>query len=57
MNVHPILHVIFEIISSGFIQILNNYLVSWKISPLYLFSSELLDFEQKDPIDLKFLDF
>ena len=42
MKVHPIPHAIFETTRSGFIQILHHCSVSWKITPLYFFSSNLL---------------
>ena len=57
IKVHPIPHVIFETIRSGFIQILHHCSVSWKITPLYFFSSNLIYFGQKQPTEVKFLDF
>ena len=57
LKVHPTPYAIFEITRSGFIQILHHCLVSWKITPLYFFSSNLKYFGQKDPIKVKFLDF
>ena len=42
MKVHLILHAIFETTRSGFIQILHHCSVSWKITPLYFFSSNLI---------------
>ena len=47
MKVHPILHTIFKTARSGFIQILHHCSVSWKITPLYFFSSNLIYFGQK----------
>ena len=44
MKVHPIPHAIFETARSGFIQILYHCLVSWKITPLYFFSSNSIYF-------------
>ena len=44
LKVHPTPHAIFETTRSGFIQILHHYLVSWKITPLYFFSSNLKNF-------------
>ena len=44
MKVHPIPHAIFETTRSGFIQILHHCSVSWKITPLYFFSSNLIYF-------------
>ena len=57
MKVHPIFHVIFETTRSGFIQILHHGSVSWKITPLYFSSSNLIYFEQKEPIKVKVSDF
>ena len=42
MKVHPIPHAIFETTRSGFIQILHCCSVSWKITPPYFFSSNLI---------------
>ena len=47
LKVHPIPHAIFETTRSGFIQILHHYSVSWKITPLYFFSSNLIYLGQK----------
>ena len=44
MKVHPIPHAIFETARSGFIQIFHHCSVSWKITPLYFFSSNLIYF-------------
>ena len=44
MKVHPINYAIFETTRSGFIQILHHCSVSWKITPLYFFSSNLIYF-------------
>ena len=57
MKVHPIPHAAFETTRSGFIQILPHCLVSWKITPLYFCSSNLIYFGQKEPIEVKFSDF
>ena len=57
MKVHLIHHAIFETTRPGFIQILHHYSVSWKITPLYFFSSNLIYFGQKQPIQVKFSDF
>ena len=57
MKGHTIPHDSFETTRSGFIQILHHCSVSWKITPLYFFSSNLKYFGQKDPIKVKFLDF
>ena len=57
MKVHPIRHAIFETTRSGFIQILHHCSVSWKITPLYLFSSNLIYFGQKEHIKVKCSDF
>ena len=56
MKVHPILHFIFEITRSGLIQFLHYCSVSWKITPLYYFSSKLIYFGQKEPIEVTFSD-
>ena len=56
MKVQPIPHAIFETTRSGFIQILHHCLVSWKITPLYFCSSNLVYFGQKEPIENKFSD-
>ena len=53
MKVHPIPHAIFETTRSGFIQILHHCSVSWKITPLYFCSSNLVYFGQKEPIENK----
>ena len=55
--VHIIAHAIFETTRSGFAQALHHCSVSWKITPLYLFSSKRIYFGQKEPIKMKFLDF
>ena len=47
MKVHPIPHAIFETTRSGFIQILHHCSVSWKITPLYFFSSNLYTLDKK----------
>ena len=39
MKVLPILHANFETTRSGFIQVVHHYSVSWKITPLYFFTS------------------
>ena len=57
MKVHPISHVIFEITGSRFIPILYHCSVSWKITPLYFFGSNLVHFGQKEPIKVKFSEF
>ena len=57
MKVHPISHAIFQTTKSGFIQILHYCLVSLKIKPLYFFCWNLIYFRQKQPIEVKFLDF
>ena len=46
-----------KVARSVFIQILHHYSVSWKITPLYFFSSNLIYFGQKEPIKVKFSDF
>ena len=56
MKVHPILHFIFEITRSGLIQFLHHCSVSWKITPLYYFSSKLIYLGQKEPIEVTFSD-
>ena len=35
---------------SAFLQILHDFSVSWKITPLYFFSSNIIHFVQKNPI-------
>ena len=47
MKVHPIPHASFETTRSRFIQILHHYSVSWNITPLYFFSSNLYTLEKK----------
>ena len=42
---------------SGFIKILHHCSISRKITPLYFFSSNLIYFGQKYPIEVKFLGF
>ena len=44
MRVHPIPHAIFETTRSGFIQIMHHCSVSWKITPLCFFISNLTYF-------------
>ena len=46
VKVYPILHAVFETTRSGFLQILHHCSVSWRITPLYFFSSNLIYFEQ-----------
>ena len=55
MKVHPIPHASFETERSGFI--LHHCSVSWKITPLYFWSPNLVYFGQKEPIEKKFPDF
>ena len=57
MKVHPIPHAIIETKRSRFIQILHHCSVSWKITPLYYFSTNLIYFGQKEPIEVKFSGF
>ena len=57
MKVHPIRHASFETTRSAFIQILHHSSVSWKITPLYFFSPNLIYFGQKYPFQVKFSDF
>ena len=57
MKVRPIPHAIFETTRSEFIQISHHCSVSWKITTLYFFSSNLIHFWQKEPIRVKFSDF
>ena len=57
MKNHPILYAIFETTRSGFIQILHHCSMSWKITSLYFYSSNLVYFGQKEPIENKFSDF
>ena len=47
MKVYPIRHANFETTRPGFIQILHHCSVSWKITPLYFFSSNLIYLGQK----------
>ena len=56
MKVHPLLQAI-ETARSGFIQILHHCSVPWKMIPLYFFSSNLIYFGQKYPMEVKLLDF
>ena len=57
IKVHPIPHAIFETTRSGFIQILHHCSVSWKITPLYFCSSNLVYFGQKEPTKRNFQTF
>ena len=57
MKVHPIPHAIFETTRPGFIQILHHCSVSWKITPLFVSNSNLIYFEQEEPIGKKLSDF
>ena len=57
MKVHPSLHSIFEITRSGFIQFLHHCSVSLEVTPLYYFSSKLIYFGRKEPIEVTFSDF
>ena len=50
-------HVIFETTWSGFVQILHHFSVLWKINPLYFFSSNLIQLEQKKPIEVNLYGF
>ena len=54
MKVHPIPHSIFETTKSRFIQILHRSAVSWKITPLYFSSSNLVYFVQKKSMEKKY---
>ena len=56
MNVHPISHVIFETTWAGFIQILHHCTVLESITPPYFFSSNIIYFGQKLPIEVKFFE-
>ena len=47
LKVQPIPHAIFETTRSGFIQTLHHCSLSWKITPLYFFSSNLIYLGQK----------
>ena len=40
---------------SDFLQILHQSSLSWKITPLYFFSSKITYFAQKEPVKFKFL--
>ena len=53
MKVHLNPHAIFETTRSGFIQILHHYSVSREMTSLYFFSSNLIYFGQKEPIEKK----
>ena len=50
-------HAIFETKRSGFIQVMHHSSVSWKITPQYFFSSNLIYFEQKSPSKRNFWTF
>ena len=54
MKIYPISHTTFEFTRSGFIQVLRHSSVSWKITPMYFCSSNLVYFGQKEPIEKKF---
>ena len=56
MKIHPIPYAIFETTRSEFIEILHHNSVSWKIFPLHFFSSNLIYFGPKGPIEVKFSD-
>ena len=47
MKVHLIPHASFEITRSRFIHIFHHCSVSWKITPLYFFSSNLYTLDEK----------
>ena len=53
MKLQPLPHVIIETTRSWFIQILHHCSVSWKITPLYFCSSNLVYFGLKEPIKIK----
>ena len=57
MKVHTIPRGIFETTSSALIQLLYHCSVSWKVTPLYFCSSNLVYFGQEEPITKKFSDF
>ena len=57
IKVPPNPHAIFKTARSGLIPILHRCSVSWKITPLYFFSSNLIYFGQKEPMEVKFWDF
>ena len=50
-------HAIFETKRSGFIQVMHHSSVSWKITPQYFFSSNLIYFEQNSPSKRNFWTF
>ena len=54
MKLNPTPHAIFETTRSRFIQIFHYCSVSWKITPLYFFSSKRICFGQKEPIKIQF---
>ena len=55
MNLHPISHAIFETTSWRFFQILHHCLVSWKITPLQFFNSNLNALDKR--AEVKFSNF
>ena len=57
VKVPPIPHAIFETKRWGFIRILHYCSVLWKITPLYMCTSDLVCFGQKEPIEKKLSDF
>ena len=52
-KIHTVAHAIFETTRSKFTQILYHCPVSWKINPLYFFSSNLIYFLQKKATEVQ----
>ena len=48
-------HVIFPNHKAVFLQILHSTSISWKITPLYFFRSNVICFAQKEPIKVEIL--
>ena len=55
MKIFHISHVIFQTTIQFFFQILHYSLVSWKITPLYFFRTNVIYFAQKEPIKVETL--
>ena len=57
MKVHPIPHTSFETTKSRFIQLLYHCSVSWKVTPLYFFISNLYTLDKRSPSKWNFQTF
>ena len=57
MKVHPIPHTSFETTKSRFIHLSYHWSVSWKVTPLYFFISNLYTLDKRSPSKWNFQTF